>query len=116
MGSDWHYPEEAPSHDVTVDGFWIDKYAVTNEQFARFVEATGYVTLAERPPKPEDYPGAKPVRLMPASMQPSSGILARLEANSWSRTRPRHFSIAFVATRAFPAKTRRGMIISAETG
>jgi formylglycine-generating enzyme required for sulfatase activity len=53
MGSDWHYPEEAPSHDVTVDGFWIDKYAVTNEQFAHFVEATSYVTLAERPPKPE---------------------------------------------------------------
>jgi formylglycine-generating enzyme required for sulfatase activity len=52
MGSDRHYPEEAPAHDVTVDGFWMDRYAVTKEQFHRFVDAIGYVTSAERPPDP----------------------------------------------------------------
>ena len=46
----------------------MDRYAVTNAQFARFVEATGYVTLAERAPNPADYPGAKPELLVPASV------------------------------------------------
>jgi formylglycine-generating enzyme required for sulfatase activity len=58
MGSDHHYPEEAPAHRVTVDGFWMDRYPVMNEAFARFVEETGYVTFAEIPPDPADYPGA----------------------------------------------------------
>ena len=60
MGSDKHYPEEAPAHEVTVDGFWMDIHTVTNEEFRRFVDATKYVTSAERPPNAEDYPGAKP--------------------------------------------------------
>ena len=47
MGSDDHYPEEAPVHRVTVDGFWMDPAPVTNRQFRDFVEATGYVTFAE---------------------------------------------------------------------
>jgi formylglycine-generating enzyme len=68
MGSDNHYPEEAPAHNVRVNGFWIDRYAVTNEDFARFVDATGYVTLAERPANPDDYPGAKPELLAPSSV------------------------------------------------
>src|SRR5262249_46815196 len=68
MGSDRHYPEEAPAHAVRVDGFWIDAHTVTNEEFRRFVDATGYVTLAERPPNPADYPGAKPEMLVPASV------------------------------------------------
>jgi sulfatase modifying factor 1 len=68
MGSNDHYPEEAPVHDVTVDGFWMDKYPVTNGQFRRFVEATGHVTVAERQPNPVDYPGAKPELLVPASI------------------------------------------------
>src|SRR5688572_10141421 len=67
MGSDEHYPEEAPAHPVNVDGFWMDRYTVTNTQFRRFVEATGHVTLAEREPNAADYPGAKPERLVPAS-------------------------------------------------
>ena len=50
MGSDHHYPEERPAHRVTVDGFWIDRYPVTNERFARFVGRTGHVTFAEIPP------------------------------------------------------------------
>jgi sulfatase modifying factor 1 len=67
MGSDRHYPEEAPAHPVTVDGFWIDAHPVTNKDFARFVRKTGYVTLAERPPDPADYPSADPTLLVPAS-------------------------------------------------
>ena len=68
MGSDGHYPEEAPAHRVKVDGFWISRFTVTNARFARFVEATGYVTLAERPANPDDYPGAKPELLAPSSI------------------------------------------------
>jgi hypothetical protein len=49
MGSDGHYPEEAPAHKVVVGGFWMDRTTVTNSQFERFVTETGYVTLAERP-------------------------------------------------------------------
>jgi formylglycine-generating enzyme required for sulfatase activity len=48
MGSDNERPEERYSHVVQVDSFWIDRHEVTNAQFARFVEATGYATLAER--------------------------------------------------------------------
>jgi len=68
MGSNDHYPEEAPAHSVTVDGFWMDQYTVTNAQFSRFVEDTDYVTSAERSPNPEEYPGAKPELLVPASV------------------------------------------------
>src|SRR5258705_5630631 len=68
MGSGDFYPEERPVHEVTVDGFWIDSYEVTNEQFAHFVEATGYLTLAERPLNPADYPGAPVENLVPGSM------------------------------------------------
>jgi formylglycine-generating enzyme required for sulfatase activity len=67
MGSDEHYPEEAPAHDVTVGGFWMDRCAVTNAEFRRFVTATGHATVAERPPDPDDYPGALPERLVAAS-------------------------------------------------
>ena len=68
MGSDRHYPEEAPAHNVSVDGFWMSRHAVTNEQFARFVEATSHVTVAERPADPAQYPGAKPELLAPSSV------------------------------------------------
>ena len=47
-----------PIHRVRVDGFWMDKTVVTNEQFAKFVEATGYVTVAERAPTKEEFPTA----------------------------------------------------------
>ena len=47
MGSDKHYPEEAPPHRVAVHGFWIDRTPVTNREFRRFVNETGYVTFAE---------------------------------------------------------------------
>jgi formylglycine-generating enzyme required for sulfatase activity len=68
MGSDQHYPEEAPVHPVSVDGFWMDCNLVTNEQFNQFVSATGYVTLAEKAPRAEDYPGAIPEMLKPGSV------------------------------------------------
>jgi formylglycine-generating enzyme required for sulfatase activity len=68
MGSNDHYPEEAPAHRVNVNGFWIDRCTVTNAEFERFVDATGYVTLAERPANPDDYPGAKPEMLVPSSV------------------------------------------------
>lgn len=67
MGSDHHYAEEAPAHRVTVDGFWMDQYLVTNAQFQKFVKAMGYVTFAERPANPEGYPGARPEMLQPSS-------------------------------------------------
>jgi sulfatase modifying factor 1 len=68
MGSDHHYPEEAPAHRAAVDGFWIDRCAVTNRQFAAFARETGYVTVAERPPDPADFPGAPPENLRAGSL------------------------------------------------
>jgi formylglycine-generating enzyme required for sulfatase activity len=68
MGSDKHYPEERPVHRVTVDGFWMDRYPVTNARFARFVDATGYKTLAETTPDAADYPGALPEMLFAGSL------------------------------------------------
>jgi formylglycine-generating enzyme required for sulfatase activity len=68
MGSDRHYPEEAPAHLVSVAGFWIDRAPVTNRRFREFVEATGHRTLAELPPDPKDYPGALPHMLRAGSL------------------------------------------------
>ncbi|HZX76998.1 formylglycine-generating enzyme family protein [Lysobacter sp.] len=86
MGSDHHYPEERPAHKVAVDGFWIDRHAVTNREFARFVEATGHVTLAEKPADPADYPGADPAMLAPASVvfvPPPGRVDLRNHYNWW---------------------------------
>jgi formylglycine-generating enzyme len=68
MGSDRHYPEEHPAHHVTVDAFWMEPHQVTNAQYAEFVDATSYVTIAERPLDPADYPGAPAENLQPGSM------------------------------------------------
>jgi formylglycine-generating enzyme required for sulfatase activity len=68
MGSNRHYPEEAPARSVDVRGFWMDRFTVTNEEFARFVKTTGHVTLAEQPPDPSAYPGATPELLVPGSV------------------------------------------------
>ncbi len=68
MGSDEHYPEEAPAHSVQVSGFWIGSTTVTNREFGRFVRATGYRTVAERPLDPADFPGAPEENLVPGSM------------------------------------------------
>jgi formylglycine-generating enzyme required for sulfatase activity len=68
MGSEQFYPEEAPVRRVAVDGFWMDEHVVTNDDFARFVDDTGYVTVAERPLDAADYPGADPALLAPGSV------------------------------------------------
>jgi formylglycine-generating enzyme required for sulfatase activity len=68
MGSDAHYPEERPARRVYVDAFSIDVTTVTNSQFADFVRSTGYVTVAERPLDPADFPGAPAENLQPGSM------------------------------------------------
>ena len=60
MGSDRHYPEERPVHDVTVDGFWMDDHQVTVAEFRRFVKATGHVTVAERALDASRLPGCRP--------------------------------------------------------
>ncbi len=61
-------PDARPIHRVQVDAFWMDATEVTNEQFARFVVATRYVTVAERKPKPEDFPGVPAEALVPGSV------------------------------------------------
>ena len=68
MGSDEHYPEEAPAREVEVGDVWIARTTVTNAQYADFVHATGYVTVAERPLDPADFPGAPVENLVPGSM------------------------------------------------
>jgi formylglycine-generating enzyme len=65
---DCNMPDAEPVHLVTVDGYWIDKTPVTNTEFEKFVQATGYVTIAERTPTAEDYPGAKPEMLVAGSV------------------------------------------------
>ena len=87
VGSDTHYPEERPAHEVVVDGFWMDRHPVTNERFAQFVEATGYVTFAEIAPKAEDYPGALSEMLHPGSLvfvRPAHAVDIRYLANWWA--------------------------------
>jgi formylglycine-generating enzyme required for sulfatase activity len=60
--------DSRPIHRVSVDAFWMDATEVTNDQFARFVEATGYVTVAEKAPRAEDFPGAPPENLVPGAV------------------------------------------------
>ncbi len=69
MGSDDpEFKDARPIHRVKLKGYWMDKTEVTNEQFEKFVKATGYVTVAERKPRPEDYPGAPPENLVAGSV------------------------------------------------
>jgi formylglycine-generating enzyme required for sulfatase activity len=89
MGSDLHYPEEAPAHLVAVDGFWIDRHPVTNARFARFVMATRHITVAEVAPDPGDYPGALPEMLHPGSLvfhKPVQRVNRRNLGDWWSFT------------------------------
>jgi formylglycine-generating enzyme required for sulfatase activity len=90
MGSDTHEPEEAPAQRVHVDPFAIDVFPVTNRQFAAFVEATGYVTVAERPLDPADFPGAPPENLAPGSMvfTPTPGPVDLRHLSQWWRWVP----------------------------
>jgi formylglycine-generating enzyme required for sulfatase activity len=86
MGSDHHYPEEAPAHNVSVEGFWMDRYLVTNTAFSRFVEQTRYVTAAERVPNRAEYPGAIEDMLVPGSVvfhQPARRVDLGNHYNWW---------------------------------
>lgn len=68
MGTnDPDFADASPIHKVTVDGFWIDKHEVTNAQFTAFVKATNYVTVAEKPLNPADFPGVPVSALVPGS-------------------------------------------------
>ena len=98
MGSDRHYPEEAPAHRVRVDGFWIDRFPVTNERFAQFVEDASHATFAELPPNPAEYPGAAPHMLM-------SG-LARVRAPERFRRREQAVVVELPARRRLDASAR----------
>ena len=90
MGSDTHYPEEAPAREVAVDGFLIDRRQVTNRQFAAFVAATGYATVAERPLDPAAFPGAPAENLVPGSLVfvRTRGPVDLRHINQWWRWTP----------------------------
>jgi sulfatase modifying factor 1 len=85
MGSDEHYAEEAPAHRVRVGAFAIDRFAVTNARFAAFVEETGYVTVAERPLDPAEFPSAPAENLQPGSLvfTMTSGPVDLRHLNQW---------------------------------
>ena len=68
IGSDSHYPSESTAEDVSVDGFCIHQYEITNSEFAQFVTATGYVTVAERPLSQEQFPNLSDEQLQPGSL------------------------------------------------
>ncbi len=90
MGSEKHYPEERPVHAVTVDGFWMDRFPVTNDRFRRFVEITGHITFAELPPNPVEYPGALPEMLYAGSLvfvKPAGKVQLGQIANWWQYMR-----------------------------
>jgi formylglycine-generating enzyme required for sulfatase activity len=90
MGSDEFYPDERPVHERAVDTFRIDRHAVTNEEFAAFVDDTGYSTVAERELDPAGFPGANPVDLVPGSMvfTPTAGPVDLGDWRNWWRWEP----------------------------
>lgn len=90
MGTDHHYPEEAPSHSAAVDGFWIDRTPVTNRQFKAFVNATGHITTAQIVPDPNEYPGARPEMIYAGSLvfSPPSRVADLHEGASYDPSQP----------------------------
>jgi formylglycine-generating enzyme len=85
MGSEDFYPEERPVRSTEVDGFWIDEHPVTAGEFRRFVREAGYVTVAERPLDPDDYPDADPDLLVPGSLvfRKASGPVPLDDVRNW---------------------------------
>jgi formylglycine-generating enzyme len=87
MGSDVFYREERPARRATAPDFWIDAHPVTNAQFAAFVDATGYLTSAERQPDPSLYPDADPALLCAGSLvftQPQGRVGMRDHRHWWA--------------------------------
>ena len=87
MGSNAHYPEEAPVHRVRVDDFWIDRTPVTNRQFKEFVRATSHVTFAEIAPDPKTYLGSLPHMIFAGSLvftPPNGPVDLRYWGEWWS--------------------------------
>jgi sulfatase modifying factor 1 len=87
LGSDRSHPEEAPVRAVDVAPFQIDAHPVTNRQFAAFIKATGYRTVAERPLDPTKYPGIAPAKLKPGALvfrPPARGVKASHWSQWWS--------------------------------
>jgi formylglycine-generating enzyme required for sulfatase activity len=79
--------DSRPVHRVYVDGFWMDRREVTNQQFEKFANATGYITVAERTPRAEDFPGALPEYLVPGSLvfsPPKQAVPLENELQWWS--------------------------------
>ena len=85
MGSTSFYPEEAPIHTVTVAPFAIERHPVTNAEFAEFVDATGYVTVAEKPLDPALYPGVAQEDLLPGALvfRPTAGPVNLEDWRQW---------------------------------
>src|SRR3954468_23294595 len=85
MGCEDFYPEEGPVRRVEVEAFWIDTHPVTVAEFRRFVKATGYVTVAERPLDPSDYPDADAAALVPGALvfQPARGPVDLRDFRNW---------------------------------
>lgn len=83
-------PDARPIHRVRVGGFWMDATEVTNAQFAEFVAATGYVTVAERPLRPEDFPGVPREALVPGSVvfAPPARAVSHRDPLQWWRYVP----------------------------
>lgn len=79
------YPDAQPVHQVTVKGYWIDEHEVTNAEFKAFVKATHYVTVAERPLNPADYPGVPLDKLVPGSavFSPPTNNVALDDYQNW---------------------------------
>jgi sulfatase modifying factor 1 len=90
MCSEQFYPEERPVRRVEVDGFWLDTRPVTVAEYRRFVRATGYLTVAERPLDPAQYPDADPALLLPGSLvfYPTRGPVSLRDVSQWWRYTP----------------------------
>ncbi|HWG45062.1 MAG TPA: formylglycine-generating enzyme family protein [Gemmataceae bacterium] len=100
MGTDSElgWPDEKPAHRVRVDAFWMDETEITNAQFRQFVEATGYVTTAEKPPDAEEIlrqlppgtPSPTEEKLVPASLvfTPTDGPVPLKDFSLWWKWTP----------------------------
>ncbi|MFT4653956.1 MAG: sulfatase modifying factor 1 [Patiriisocius sp.] len=89
MGAGAVYPEEMPAIQMVVQDFYMDRHEVTNFQFAEFIEATGYITMAQRVPNAIDYPDIPAELLTPGSavfVKLSQAVEASTFLNWWHFT------------------------------